>query len=77
VIYKVSISFHRDFIEIKDGYIKIGIMSKPVKGEANLEIIKKIAKHFGVTKSSVKIVAGKRSREKMVEVYDDLPNPKK
>jgi uncharacterized protein (TIGR00251 family) len=68
VLYKVSVSFHKDHIEIRDNHIEIGIMSKPVKGEANLEIVKKIAKHLGVAKSSVRIVAGKKSREKVVEV---------
>ncbi len=43
-------------------------MVNPVKGEANLEIIKKIAKHLGMPKSNVKIVAGKKSRDKIVEV---------
>lgn len=43
-------------------------MARPIKGEANAEIVKKIAKHFGVPRSDVRIVAGKRSREKIVEV---------
>lgn len=43
-------------------------MVKPVKGEANLEIIKKIAKHLKIPKSNVKIVAGEKSRDKVVEV---------
>jgi uncharacterized protein len=68
VLYKVSVSFHKDFVKIKDDHIEIGIMAKPVKGEANLEIIKKIAKHLEISKSNVKIVVGEKSRDKVVEV---------
>ena len=59
--------------------IEIGIMSKPVKGEANSEIIKKIAKHFDIPKSSVKIVSGQKSRNKIVEITSGIgvTNPKK
>ncbi len=68
MLYKVSVSFHKNHIEIMGDHIEIGIMAKPVKGEANLEVIKKIAKHFGIPKSNVRIVAGEKSRDKIVEV---------
>jgi uncharacterized protein len=68
LLYKVSVLFHKDYIKIIGDHIDIGIMAKPVKGEANLEIIKKIAKHLGIPKSNVRIVAGGKSREKVVEV---------
>ena len=68
MLYRVSVSFHKDYVKIMDDHIEIGIMAKPVKGEANLEIIKKIAKHFGISKSSVRIMAGEKSRDKVVKV---------
>ena len=77
MIYKVSVSLHKDFIEIKNGHIEIGIMSKPVKGEANLEIIKKIAKHLGISKSNVRIIAGEKSRDKIIEIAEFPPKAKK
>jgi len=77
VIYKVSVFLHKNFIEIKDDHIEIGIMSKPVRGEANLEIIKKIAKHLGISKSNVRIIAGEKSKDKIIEVAEYPPNPKK
>jgi len=43
-------------------------MEKPVNGKANLEIVKQIAKHFGISKSCVRIVAGVKSKDKIVEV---------
>lgn len=68
MFYKVSVSFHKDFIEVKGSEIEIGIMAKPLKGQANAEIIKKIAKHFDISKSKVKIIAGEKSRNKVVDV---------
>ena len=68
MIYIVNIEFNRDFIAIQDDKIAMGIKSKPVKGETNKEIIKKLSKHFGVSSSSVVIKSGHRSREKIVEI---------
>ena len=68
MIYKVSVTFHKDFVEVNNDEITIGIKAKPEKGEANKEIIKKLAKYFDVTKSNVKIISGQKSRKKLVEV---------
>ncbi len=68
MIYVVSVEFNRDFIAVLDDKIAIGIKSKPVKGETNKEIIKKIAKHFGVSSGDVIIKSGHKSREKIVEI---------
>ena len=75
MLYRVSVSFNKDHLKIQDDHIEIGIMSRPVKGEANLEIIKKIAKHFGISKSNVRIVAGEKSRDKIVEVVYSSTKP--
>lgn len=79
MFYRVSVSFHKDFIEVNGDQIEIGVMSKPIKGEANSEIIKKIAKKLGVSKSNVKIVSGEKSRNKVVAITtdSDVTNPKK
>ncbi len=55
MIYKVKVEFSKEFLEIQDNQINIGIKSKPVRGEANKEIIKKLAKHFGVSTTLVHI----------------------
>lgn len=68
MLYNVYVSFHKDFVKVKDDEIEIGIMAKPLKGEANDEIIKKIAKHFDISRSNVRIVAGSRTRNKVVEI---------
>jgi uncharacterized protein YggU (UPF0235/DUF167 family) len=52
-MYKVQIEFSKEILEIKENQINIGIKSKPIKGEANKEIIKKLTKHFRVSTTHV------------------------
>ena len=68
MIYKIQVQFSKEYLEIKEDQIYIGIKSNPVKGQANKEIIKIIAKHFGVSSTMVQIKSGHRSREKVVEI---------
>lgn len=68
MIYKVHVEFSREFLEIEDDQITIGVKSKPIKGEANKEIIKKIAKHFKISAASVQIKSGHKSPDKIIEV---------
>ncbi len=68
MIYKVKVEFSKEFLEIQDDQINIGIKSKPAKGEANKEIIKKLAKHFGVSTGLVHIKSGHKSRQKIIEI---------
>jgi len=68
MIYKVSVTFHKDFIEVTNDEISIGIKSKPQKGEANKELIKKLSKHFNVPQSQVKITSGAKSRKKLIQI---------
>ncbi len=68
MLYRVSVSFHKDYFKIKNDLIEIGIMEKPVKGKANAAIVKQVAKHLGISKSQVRIVAGEKSQDKIIEV---------
>ncbi|MCV0391779.1 MAG: DUF167 domain-containing protein [Nitrosopumilus sp.] len=68
MIYTLSVDFTKEFLDIKDNHINIGISSKPIKGEANKELIKKIAKHFQISSSQVKIKKGHKSTEKIIEI---------
>ena len=69
--YEVEVIFHRDFLEIKGNRITVGLTSKPEKGKANLELIKKLAKHFKVSSSQIRIVSGLKSRRKIVEITEE------
>ena len=68
MIYRVQVEFSKEFLEIQENQINIGIKSKPVKGEANKKIIDKLAKHFGVSTALVHIKSGHKSRQKIVEI---------
>jgi len=67
-LYSVQVRLRRDFVEVDGDKIVVGIRSPPEKGKANAELIEKIARHFGVPKSGVRIVSGKLSKKKIVEV---------
>ena len=68
LIYKVQVQFSKDFLKIEKDQISIGIKSKPIKGEANKEIIKKIAKYFAISTVAIQIKSGHKSKEKIIEI---------
>ena len=70
VIYEVRVEFNKEFLEISGNQISIGIKSKPVKGKANTEIIKKIARHFQVPPSKIQIKSGHKSKIKIIEIQE-------
>lgn len=51
-----------------DGALKVRIASPPVDGAANSELIKLLAKEFGVSKSNVDIIAGQTSKTKQIRI---------
>ena len=57
-----------DLVEVAPGGLIVFLRAKAVDGAANQALIKVLAGHFGVAKSCVTIVAGQRSRHKIVEV---------
>ncbi|MDQ1281631.1 MAG: uncharacterized protein QG670_2896 [Thermoproteota archaeon] len=68
--YEVEVKFHKDFIEVYGNRISIGLTSKPERGQANRELLKKLAKYFKVSVSQIRIVSGLTSRSKVVEITD-------
>jgi len=66
--YKIKVKFHEDFVKIDGSSILIGLKSKPERGEANKELIKKLAEHFNVHSSRVRILSGFKARNKIVEI---------
>ncbi len=68
MLYEIIVKFHKDFLDISENQITIGIKSKPVEGEANKEIIKKLSKHFQIPASSIQIKSGHKSIRKIIEI---------
>lgn len=47
---------------------KVYLTAPPTEGKANKALVELLAAHFRVKKSSVKIVKGEKSRDKVVEI---------
>ena len=68
MIYKVQVEFSKDFLEVNDDQINIGIKSKPIKGEANKEIFRKFAKYFSMSTGMIQIKSGHKTKEKIIKI---------
>jgi uncharacterized protein (TIGR00251 family) len=55
-------------IEEKDGLFHIKLKESPENNKANIELINFLAKHFNKPVSEIKIIRGKTSHNKMVEI---------
>lgn len=66
--YTVHVDFHKDYLQVEGDTIYVGLTSKPEKGKANRELVSKLAKHFKVPTSSVRIITGHTSKTKLIEV---------
>lgn len=52
----------------ENGELTVYLRERPIEGAANTALIKLLAKHFGVSKSQVRIKSGTRGRKKLVEI---------
>ena len=68
LIYKVQVNFSKETIEVNNDKINIGIKLKPIKGQANKEIIKKLAKYFRTSTKNIQIKSGHKAQEKIIEI---------
>jgi uncharacterized protein (TIGR00251 family) len=53
---------------IKANRLSVALAAPPVDGAANAALIETLAAHFGVPRRQVRLVAGERSRRKVVEL---------
>lgn len=58
----------RTLTELDDGTLKITLKSTPTDGKANQELIKLLAKTYGVPQSHITIKSGHTSRNKVIEI---------
>lgn len=60
----------RDGIEkVDENHLVVSVTAMPFKGEANDGLVKLLAAYLKVPKSRILIVAGHKSRQKIIEVY--------
>jgi uncharacterized protein (TIGR00251 family) len=73
---KLSVSVQpnskEESLTVKDGRIKIRLRAKAVDGAANKALVIFLAKQFSIPRSSVILIAGHKSRHKVVEVPDSV-----
>jgi uncharacterized protein len=62
-------SKEQKIVELKDGSLLIQLKSSPVKGKANSELIKILAKKYQVTQAQIQIKHGLTSKQKLVEIH--------
>lgn len=53
---------------MNDKTLKIDIIAPPVKGKANNELVKFLAKEFRTKKESIKIISGAGSNIKLIKI---------
>jgi len=56
-------------ITTEDGLLKVYVTSPATEGKANKAVLKLLSKHFGVSPSSIQIIKGEKSRNKVVEIF--------
>jgi uncharacterized protein (TIGR00251 family) len=54
--------------EIKEHQFIVAVTEPPVEGRANAAIMRILASHFSVPSTSVRIISGYASRQKIVEI---------
>lgn len=58
----------REVVGEHDGSLKVKLTSPPVDGAANFELIKMLAKRFGVSRADIEIISGETSKNKRIKI---------
>ena len=65
----ISRSSQSEIVGEYNGALKVKLNAPPVGGAANLELIKLLAREFGVSKSQIAIVSGQTSKLKAMKNF--------
>lgn len=55
-------------VEVGENCFEVWVRALPKKGKANEAVIKLLAKHFKISQDNIKIITGKASKQKIVEI---------
>jgi uncharacterized protein len=67
---KVVPNARKNSIEQKNSEMKVCVTAKAEDNKANLAVIELLSDYFSVKKSCVRILAGAKSRKKIVEITE-------
>ena len=67
-VHVVANAKKAEVIEISDDEFKVKVDKVPEKGKANKRLIEILSEHFNTSKGNIKIVAGEKSHNKIVEI---------
>lgn len=73
MIYSVTVKpgSKKGPLVVQDGEeLIVYLREKPVEGQANIALVKLLATHFHVPKTTIRIKSGARGRKKLVEIPD-------
>ncbi len=69
IFAKVKPNAKEEYVEkINETHFSVSVKEPPREGRANWAVERAMGKYFGVPSSSVRIVSGHTSREKVIEV---------
>ncbi len=67
---KVKVSHGKDRIIEETDFIRVYTMEPREMNKANIDVMKQISRYYGIPSTSVKILSGFTSRNKLVEIDD-------
>ena len=65
---KVKPNSGKQLVEMKEGVLHVSLKESAEQNKANIELMNLLAKHFNTSAKEIKILRGKTSRNKIVEV---------
>jgi uncharacterized protein (TIGR00251 family) len=64
---KVTPNAKKERIEkLSDSEFRLWVKARPVEGEANAAVVDLLSRYFGIPRSCVNIILGRRSRNKII-----------
>jgi len=69
IVQIIPNSSRNEIIQQADNYLKIKIKAAPVKGKANKELLKFLAKIYKKPVSQIEIIKGLTTKNKLIRIY--------
>ena len=73
---KVQTGQQKQYVDFIDDYISLGVCSRPMKNQANSEVIKILSKLFKASSSKIKIIHGQKNSSKTIVIINPEFIPK-